>query len=524
MRVAAAFVMGLAIVGMHYTGMAAARFPVGTICGAALGSGVSQHWLASLIGTSSFAILGLAVVVSLLDSRLQERTAVLARSLHNANEQLTYLALHDPLTRLPNRLLLEDRLDQAIEKARRNGTRFACLFVDLDGFKAINDAHGHPVGDNVLKSIARSMRARMREQDTVARIGGDEFVVITDIADPEDAATVAEKILRECCRPVPVARGELRISASIGIAVYPFNGVGAHDLLANADAAMYCVKEQGRNGYRFFEPDMNRDAKEQLALMQDLAFAIERNELFLAYQPKLKAPAGPVLGAEALVRWRHPTRGVILPERFVSLAEKNGMILEIGAWVLDEACRQVAVWRGAGAGIPSVAVNLSTLQFRSRALPGDIRDTLARHGLPAETLTVEITESTAMRDPERSLAILRELADIGIRISIDDFGSGYSSLMYLKKLPASELKIDRGFVKELVRGGEDAAIISAIVALGRTLGLDVVAEGVETAEQQSMLTELGCTSLQGFYLGRPAVPPQLCSIDTGVELAATAVS
>ena len=463
-------------------------------------------------------------MVSLLDSRLQVAHRSAGALADNANEQLNYLALHDPLTRLPNRQLLADRLDQAIENARRNGTRFACLFIDLDGFKAINDSHGHRVGDTCSRALRAACARACASSDTVARIGGDEFV-----RDHRHRRSRGRRDRRgeDAARMLPAGAG--RAWRASHQREHRHRGVSVqrrrrHELLANADAAMYCVKEQGRNSYRFFEPDMNRDAKEQLALMQDLAFAIERNELFLAYQPKLKAPAGPVLGAEALVRWRHPTRGVILPERFVSLAEKNGMILEIGAWVLDEACRQVAVWRGAGAGIPSVAVNLSTLQFRSRALPGDIRDTLARHGLPAETLTVEITESTAMRDPERSLAILRELADIGIRISIDDFGSGYSSLMYLKKLPASELKIDRGFVKELVRGGEDAAIISAIVALGRTLGLDVVAEGVETAEQQSMLTELGCTSLQGFYLGRPAVPPQLCSIDTGVELAATAVS
>jgi diguanylate cyclase (GGDEF)-like protein len=503
LRLAASAVMGLAIAGMHYTGMAAARFPEGSICGAALAGGVSTQWLASLVGTSTFAILGIALVVSVLDRRLQERTAVLVASLAKANTELTHMALHDGLTRLPNRVLLEDRLNQAIETARRAKRRFAVMFIDLDGFKGINDAYGHQIGDRLLLQLSSNLMESLRSEDTVARLGGDEFVVITAIDAPEDAANIADKLMQLASLPLEVDRNEIAVSASIGVAIYPEDGRRAQDLLGNADAAMYAVKERGRNGYQLFEPDMNKGAHERIALTQDLRRAIQRNELFLDYQPKLIAPAGPVTGVEALVRWRHPQRGLIMPNDFIALAERSGLIIELGRWVLEEACRQLAEWRADGYQLSSVAVNLSPTQFRSDLLYHDVRNALARHGLPASSLVLEITESMAMHDPESSLAILRELSELGVSISIDDFGTGYSSLMYLKKLPASELKIDRGFVRDLTIDSDDAAIVSAIVALGRTLGLQVIAEGVETSEQQEILTSLGCTSLQGYLLGRP---------------------
>jgi EAL domain-containing protein (putative c-di-GMP-specific phosphodiesterase class I) len=311
------------------------------------------------------------------------------------------------------------------------------------------------------------------------------------------------ELLTKANHPLPLDLGKIQVTASIGIALHPEDVDSARELLANADAPMYNVKELGRNGYRFLDESMNLGAHDQLALVQDLRLAARRGELFLQYQPKMKAPDGPLRGVEALARWRHPERGVIMPERFIPLAEKNGLIIEIGRWVLEEACRQMTEWRMDGRNVPGVAVNLSAAQFRAPDLPATIRETLRRNDLPAGSLTLEVTESTAMQDPEASLVILRELAAIGVHISIDDFGTGYSSLMYLKKLPASEIKIDRGFVKDLTRGGDDAAIVSAIVALGRTLNLDIIAEGVETEDQQFLLTELGCTSLQGFHLGRP---------------------
>jgi EAL domain-containing protein (putative c-di-GMP-specific phosphodiesterase class I) len=301
----------------------------------------------------------------------------------------------------------------------------------------------------------------------------------------------------------------VQISASIGIAMFPDDGTSARELMMHADAAMYHVKDQGRNGYGFFEASMNLGAHEHLALVQDLRMALSRDELMLHFQPQLKAPNGPLLGVEALLRWQHPDHGLIMPDEFIPLAEGNGLIIEIGDWVLDEACRQLAKWHGEGHEVPTMAVNLSATQFRYAGLPDKVRDTLRRHGLAPGALTLEVTESTAMHDPEHSLLILQELADIGVHISIDDFGTGYSSLMYLKKLPASELKIDRGFIKDLSKGSEDEAIVAAIIALGKTLNLNIIAEGVETQQQQELLTQLGCTSLQGYHLGRPVGAKQL---------------
>jgi len=501
-RAGAAVVMGVAIVAMHYTGMAAAEFPIGSVCGA-VQNGVSTGWMALVIIVVTLAILAIALVISVFDLRLETRTATLAMSLAEANQELTYLALHDSLTKLPNRVLLEDRLDRAAQDADREQGRFAVMFMDLDGFKAINDAYGHHVGDSLLVDVAERIRANVRTRDTIARVGGDEFVLLADVGEPADAATLAGKVLAAIREPFQMDGRELRVSTSIGIAMYPGDGRSPNDLLINADAAMYHAKALGRDSYCFFEASMNANVHEQLQLVQDLRAAVERHELVLQYQPKFAAPVGPVIGVEALVRWAHPTRGMIAPDEFIPLAEKTGLIVPIGEWVLDEACRQMSVWRNAGREDWTMAVNLSALQFRHASLVQTVRDTLERHALEPRCLLLEVTESTAMHDVDASLRILEELHDLGVRISIDDFGTGYSSLLYLKRLPASELKIDRGFIRELARDTEDAAIVSAIVALGQTLNLNIVAEGVETLAQQEFLTRLGCDSLQGFLLGRP---------------------
>ncbi|WP_055325937.1 EAL domain-containing protein, partial [Ralstonia solanacearum] len=502
MRAGAAVVMGLAIVGMHYTGMAAAGFPPGSFCGAARG-GVSVEWLALVIIVVTLAVLAMALVISVLDLRMEARTAVLATSLAKANKELAYLALHDSLTKLSNRLLLEDRLEQAIRSAGRNRGSFALMFLDLDGFKAVNDVYGHHAGDLLLADVARRIVACVRLQDTVARVGGDEFVVLAGVGEPADAGTLADALLAAAREPFLVDGHALRVSTSIGIALYPGDGVSQHDLLTNADAAMYHAKGTGRDTYCFFEASMNANVHKQLQLVQDLRQALERRELVLHYQPKFSAPDGPVVGVEALVRWQHPSRGLVPPDAFIPLAEKTGLIVPLGAWVLDEACRQMAQWRREGRTSWSIAVNLSAVQFAHAALVDTVRDTLARHALEPPCLTLEITESTAMRDADASLRILQQLHAMGVRISIDDFGTGYSSLLYLKRLPASELKIDRGFVRDLAHDTEDSAIVSAVVALGQTLNLCIVAEGVETEAQQAFLTRLGCHALQGNLLGRP---------------------
>nr|WP_253207267.1 EAL domain-containing protein [Verticiella sp. GG226] len=501
-RLAAAAVMGLAVCGMHYLGMAAAQFPLGTVCMAS-NTGLSSGWMATSVTIASLGVLAIASVVAVLDARLESRTSALATSLATANRELIQLALHDTLTKLPNRILLEERLSQALDDAREKPNCFAVIFLDLDGFKAVNDAYGHEVGDALLIEMARRARATLRARDSIARLGGDEFVALVQLSHPAEAAEVAQRLIDTLSRPADVQGHYLVVTASAGIAVHPSDGTDARTLLKNADAAMYHAKRIGRPGFSFFEPSMNAGAQETLQLIQDLRQARERGELELYYQPKFVAPNGPVTGAEALLRWRHPVRGLIAPAVFIPLAERTGQIVPIGEWVIDEACRQLRVWRDAGRRSWRIAVNLSAMQFSHVGLVDSVREALERQGLPGEALILEVTESTAMRDVQASLEVLQRLVALGVAISIDDFGTGYSSLLYLKRLPATELKIDRGFVQQLDNDSEDAAIVSAIIALGQRLNLKVVAEGVETREQQAFLTDLGCDALQGFLLGEP---------------------
>ncbi|QDK18172.1 putative bifunctional diguanylate cyclase/phosphodiesterase [Leclercia adecarboxylata] len=500
MRAGAAVLMGVAIAGMHYTGMKAAQFPVQTHMHH---QGVNGSWLAVLVSVVALSILGITLLVSMFDARLQARTALLASSLAEANRELAQLALHDTLTRLPNRVLLEDRLEQAINKADREGKLFALLFMDLDGFKAVNDAYGHDTGDKLLVAVTERLEQPLKGQYTLARIGGDEFVLLAEIDTPNDAASLASSLVHAIDQPFSLELYDLMVTLSVGIAIYPHDGKNQRELMFNADAAMYHTKHMGRNGYHFFQPSMNTLAQKQLQLMNDLWLAQERQELHLVYQPKFQAPVGPIVGFEALLRWQHPSQGLLSPDQFLPLAEKSGLIIPIGNWVIDEACRQLRVWHLEGHTEWSMAVNLSTLQFEQPQLVDTVMNSLARHRIPPHTLILEVTETTAMNNPDESVRVLTELTQAGVKASIDDFGTGYSSLLYLKKLPACELKIDRAFVKDLNGEGDDATIVSAIVALAKTLNLKVVAEGVETQEQQTFLTELGCNTLQGYLLGKP---------------------
>ena len=501
-RGGAAVIMGIAIVGMHYTGMAAARFADGSFCGAAV-DGLNGKGLDNLVLITTLAVLSIALLTSILDSRLEARTASLAHSLTEANRELTQLALHDTLTGLPNRVLLADRIDQAISRVDEEGGCFALMFIDLDGFKPVNDAFGHHMGDQLLREVSLRLREDLRNQDTLARIGGDEFVLLVQLSEPDDAMNLAGRQVALIGRSFRVAEHDLHISASVGIALYPGNGQNAHELLMNADAAMYHAKGAGKNGYRFFDASMNGNARKQLQMLQDLRAAVEEQQFSLHYQPKFDASNGRPVGAEALLRWEHPTQGLLLPDKFIELAEKTGLIIPIGDWVLNEACRQMREWYVLGYTDWRIAVNLSALQFCHAGLVQSVAKALATHHLPANSLTLEITETTAMNDADASMTVLQELSEMGVDLSIDDFGTGYSSLMYLKRLPANELKIDRGFVRDLERDSDDAAIVSAIVALGQALGLRIVAEGVETDVQQDFLTQLGCNSLQGYLLGHP---------------------
>lgn len=500
LRAGAALIMGVAIAGMHYTGMMAAHFSAHTHT---LNQGMNGNWLAVLVSVMALAILAITLIVSMLDARLQARTSLLASSLAQANRELAEMALHDTLTRLPNRILLQDRLEQAINKADREGSSFALLFMDLDGFKNVNDGYGHDTGDQLLVEVTARLRTILKGQYTLARIGGDEFVLLAESKTPEEAASLASALVSVIDRPFNLEPYEIMVTLSVGITLYPYDGKDERELMFNADAAMYHTKHMGRNGYHFFQPSMNQLAQTQLQLMNDLWQALERKELRLYYQPKFQAPAGPVIGFEALLRWQHPKQGLLMPEIFLPLAEKTGLIVPVGNWVIDEACRQLSEWRVQGNTRWSVAVNLSPLQFEQSALVKTVMQSLARHAVPPEMLILEVTETTAMSNPDESVRILTSLTQLGVKASIDDFGTGYSSLLYLKRLPASELKIDKAFVNELSGEGEDVTIVSAIVALAKTLGLKVVAEGVETEMQQRFLTELGCNTLQGFLLGKP---------------------
>lgn len=507
-RAAPALVLGTAIVGMHYTGMAAARFPAGSICGAAAGDGLQAQWLALVVLVLTIAILAVVLIVSWLDQRMEAqllrlRNTDLSSSLDDAHAELTQAALHDPLTRLPNRRLLQQRIEQSLAEAEQRGGRFAVMFMDLDGFKQVNDAYGHQTGDALLVAVADRTRKLLRPADMMARLGGDEFVLVVPIENDEDVATLASRIIQTVgCEPL-LPRHDLQVTASIGIAICPDHAASERQLMAFADAAMYQAKEAGRNAYVLFADWMNDSAEQQFQLLADLRRAIGTEQLFLHYQPKTRVAGQSVSGAEALIRWRHPQQGLIPPDRFIRLAERSGVINEIGRWALDEACRQLRVWHDAGHDGWTVSVNLSPIQFASPNLLQEVREALQTHRIEPRRLILEITENTVMRDTEASLTLLQAMAALGVGISIDDFGTGYSSLLYLKRLPATEIKIDHAFVRDLENSSEDVVIVSAIVALGHALDMDIVAEGVETVGQRAYLERLGCDYLQGYLLGRP---------------------
>ncbi|KLD69392.1 putative bifunctional diguanylate cyclase/phosphodiesterase [Xanthomonas pisi] len=503
LRLIAALIMGVAIVGMHYTGMAAAQFAPGSICGAAAGAHLPLSWLAAVVVAVTLGLLILALVISVLSRRYQQRTDVLAQSLAQANADLALAALHDPLTRLPNRVLLHEHVLQNIERAQRDGQRFAVMLIDLDGFKVINDGYGHRVGDQLLVAVAERLSAHRRAHGSLARLGADEFVLVADIVDPEDAAAIAVHLLKALAVPFLVGDQELRLSSSIGIALYPEDAGSEHQLMTHADAAMAHAKQAGRNRYRFFERAMTDTTRERLQLLQDLPRALESGQFVLHYQPKYCADDGRPIGAEALIRWQHPQRGLVPPDSFIPLAERSGMIGPLGSWVLQQACRQMRAWRDAGHGDWRVAVNLSATQLASPSLLDEVATTLSHYAIAPGQLTLEITETMAMRDADACLRTLGQLNALGVRIAIDDFGTGYSNLLYLRKLPAHELKIDRSFVQAMDSGAEDIAIVAAVVALAHTMRLQVVAEGVETAAQRNTLERLGCDQLQGYLLGRP---------------------
>ena len=422
-----------------------------------------------------------------------------------AEEQIRYQANYDELTGLPNRSLFLDHLDESLNRRERTEKDMALMFIDLDRFKWVNDTLGHDAGDDMLCQVAERMKECIRRVDTVARLGGDEFVVILqDISKAEDTVNIAEKVIEQLSRPFMLGRKEASVGASIGITVAPTDGKDSTTLLRNADLAMYAAKKAGRSIYKFFTSEMNDQALSRANMETELRRALAENELVVYYQPIADLESGRVNYAEALVRWNHPQRGLVLPDEFISLAEETGLIVALGEWVLHSACAQAEAWQDAGQqhGF-SVSVNLSSRQLKQGLTTEKVAEILSGTGLPAHRLTFEITETQIMEDAEHAITWLNAIKDMGVRLSIDDFGTGYSSLSYLKRFPIDTLKIDRSFIRDMTSDPDDASLVEAITAMARSLKLKVIAEGVETKEQLDQLRSLGCDLIQGYFFSKP---------------------
>jgi diguanylate cyclase len=464
--------------------------------------GLPSEHAALLAAVATALSLAVTRFMSRIERHLVDRADGLERSLRQANSDLQKIAYHDALTGLPNRLVFEDKLVAAVGRADQAKARLAVLFIDLDGFKPINDSFGHSSGDAVLRQVGERLRRLSRSNDTMARVGGDEFLMLLEgEADEQTAAQVATRMLTTLSEPYAIGSREVAVSCSIGIVFYPDGGTQTK-LIARADAAMYAAKRSGGACYCFFEPSMEADAHEQLDLQRDLRLALEKNELELYYQPKVDAHSGKVTAAEALLRWKHSTKGMIGPATFIPVAERFGLIGALGNWVIEDACRQSRAWRDKGLRM-RVAINLSAFQMRQDDLVERITTALARHRIDPSLLTCEITESVAMEDTRATQITFKRLGDAGVHLSIDDFGTGYSSLSYLRKLPAEELKIDRSFVMDVETSADARAVVDAVIHLAHALGLKVVAEGVETERQRDVLIQMGCDELQGYLFAKP---------------------
>ena len=440
----------------------------------------------------------------------------LAEQIQMSKTHLDHLAHHDGLTDLPNRMLLHDRLGQAIESARRRGRKLALLFMDVDRFKNINDSLGHGIGDQLLQSVAKRLVECVRHSDSVCRQGGDEFIILlAEIEHAEDAALSAQKVLTALAIPHRIDQHDLYISVSIGICIYPDDGSDATSLIKGADMAMYRTKENGGNDYTFFEQNMNTQAVKKLSTETDLQLALQRQEFVLYYQPKINLQSGEIVGVEALIRWRHPQHGLILPGQFIQIAEDCGLIVPIGAWVLREACKQAKAWQDSGFPPLPVAVNISAAQFRRKDFLESLARILKDTGLAARYLELELTESVLMQDANVTVSMLKALKAMGAQLAIDDFGTGFSSLSYLKRFPIDTLKIDQSFMHDITKAMDnldDAALVTAVIGLGKSLNLCVIAEGVETHEQLVFLQNQGCSEGQGFYFSQPVSEKKMTTL------------
>jgi diguanylate cyclase (GGDEF)-like protein/PAS domain S-box-containing protein len=424
-----------------------------------------------------------------------------------AEERVQFLAYYDALTGLPNRILLQDRINTALASARRRKERAAVLFLDLDRFKIINDSLGHSTGDLLLQEVASRLKGWAREQDTVARVGGDEFVVLlTSMGQESDAAVAAQRIIKTLGVEYSIRGQSLSITASIGISTFPQNGIDGETLIKHADTAMYCAKQKGPNNVQFFTEDLNSQMVERLSIESGLRLALDRQEFFLVYQPQMDMATGKIVGCEALLRWKHPVLGLVPPDKFIRIAENSGLIVPIGEWVLRTACSQARRWQDEGLPAVRIAVNVSAVQFRQDGFRDLIRDVLHETGLAPEYLELELTESLLLTNADVVFSVLQELKEMGLNLAIDDFGTGYSSLSYLKQFRVNKLKIDRSFIRDIAVDSDDAAITTAIISMAKSLNLKVIAEGVETEEQMSFLRLHQCDEIQGYYFSKPLLP------------------
>jgi diguanylate cyclase (GGDEF)-like protein len=503
-KILAAAVMAIAITGMHYTGMAAAQFAPNSVCGAA--ASYQPGLLAIAIALGIISLMLATFIFSLLDARLEGHAESLNLSLKDANYELNRMAMMDTLTHLPNRRLFQQHLEVAMGRTTRMGNSLAVAFIDLDGFKPINDALGHHIGDEVLLAVAKRLNTAVRGCDIVARLGGDEFVaLIEDIKSDQDIVPIVERIIQAIRDVFFIDHHEITISASVGIAVYPRDG-DMKRLMVCADAAMYRAKSDGKNQFRFFDSDIELASDQLLEMQRDLRHALSKDEFKLHFQPKIDSKTCAVLGVEALLRWEHPIKGMVAPASFIPAAERFGLINQIGDWMIEGSCRTLHRLRSQGIDL-TIAINLSPQQLRNTYLVTNILQVLHRFSLPPSSIMFEITESSAQHSPDQFNAVLTDFRDAGIEIALDDFGTGHSSLAYLQNIRVNELKLDPSFIADISSNKLTHGIVDAVIRLAHALKLRVVAEGVETEDQRKMLTELGCDQLQG-YLFTPAVPEE----------------
>jgi len=495
--------MGLAIAGMHYTGMAAARFQIGAICSG--GVALDNQWLAVVVSIATFSLLIITLVAGMFDAHMEMRARSHAHRLEKVNSQLIFQAAHDPLTNLPNRAQFLGALQSAIEAAdaHPSNTLLAVMLVDLDRFKIVNDSLGHSYGDAILKEASTRLRYLLDDGEIAARLGGDEFLLLIKTEDAKSVFNRANEVVLSLGKTYNVDSVELHLAASVGITTYPFDRSTADVLISHADEAMYDAKHNGGNGIRFFVPGTTVFTIERLQLENDLRIAPQLGQLELHYQPQVETKSGRIVGLEALARWQHPVHGWVPPDEFIPLAEASDLIVLIGRWILDAACKQLRLWHLEGFSDMSVAVNLSARQFRQPDLVAMIQRIVTSHGLLPQHVVIELTESVVMSDAHRSFDTLEKLHRLGFKVAVDDFGTGYSSMSYLKRLPVNKLKVDRSFVSDLGTSTKSDSIVKAIISLAHGLGMTVVAEGVETKAQRYLLAELGCDQYQGYLFSRP---------------------